>query len=270
MLRSFRIQRVTPDIHDRNRGIVLLKRYALGTYLHPQLRMPVLRSLSHDDGDLITLPSTVSVPLSKQGCHLLHSLTLQDQSVDFFISVQHDCIMAGCPIDARKAEMQERETTSRKSPAVKHLDDDHFILNTHSMHNYNRLRQLLLSSLITPKLLYPDRQAKHREWGEKATLAYKKKQSRRKRGSKTAWPAAEEDSKGLEVVDDSAYTQHIVRERFVGSTGLDEFEGDDEDGNWEPEDDWQAESGDEGTMERVNEDFLSAIARDEAAGNEYD
>lgn len=198
MLRSFRIQRVTPDIHDKNRGIVLLKRYALGTYLHPQLRMPVLRSLPHDDGDLITLPSTVSVPLSKQGCHLLHSLTLQDQSVDFFISVQHDCIMAGCPIDARKAEMQEREMTSRKSPAVRHLDDDHFILNTHSMHNYNRLRQLLLSSLITPKLLYPDRQAKHREWGEKATLAYKKKQSRRKRGSKTAWPAAEEDSKGLE------------------------------------------------------------------------
>lgn len=177
VLRSFRIQRVTPDIHDKNRGIVLLKRYALGTYLHPQLRMPVLRSLPHDDGDLITLPST---------------------SVDFFISVQHDCIMAGCPIDARKAEMQEREMTSRKSPAVRHLDDDHFILNTHSMHNYNRLRQLLLSSLITPKLLYPDRQAKHREWGEKATLAYKKKQSRRKRGSKTAWPAAEEDSKGLE------------------------------------------------------------------------
>ncbi|OXC68825.1 hypothetical protein C364_03526 [Cryptococcus neoformans Bt63] len=170
--------------------------------------MPVLRSLSHDDGDLITLPST---------------------SVDFFISVQHDCIMAGCPIDARKAEMQEREMTSRKSPA-----------------------------------------AKHREWGEKATLAYKEKQSRRKRGSKTARPAAEEDSKGLEVVDDSAYTQHIVRERFVGSTGLDEFEGDDEDGNWEPEDEWQAESGDEGAMERVDEDVLLAIARDEAAGNEYD
>lgn len=56
----------------------------------------------------------------------------------------------------------------------------------------------------------------------------------------------------------------------MGSTGLDEFEGDDEDGNWETEDDWQAESGDEGTMERVNEDFLLAIARDEAAGNEYD
>lgn len=129
-----------------------------------------------NDGDLITLPSTVDVSLSKQACYLLHSLTLQDQSVDFLISVQHDCIMVGCPADARKAEMQEREITSRKAAAVRHLDDDHFILNTHSMHNSNRLRQLLPSALLTPKLLYPDREAKHREWGEKATLAYKEKQ----------------------------------------------------------------------------------------------
>lgn len=78
-----------------------------------------------NDGDLITLPSTVDVSLSKQACYLLHSLTLQDQSVDFLISVQHDCIMVGCPTDARKAEMQEREITSRKAAAVKHLDDDH-------------------------------------------------------------------------------------------------------------------------------------------------
>ncbi|OWZ78545.1 hypothetical protein C365_03343 [Cryptococcus neoformans Bt85] len=160
--------------------------------------------------------------------------------------------------------------TSRKSLAVRHLDDDHFILNTHSMHNSNRLQQLLPSSLTTPNLLYPDRQAKHREWGEKATLAYKEKRSRRKRGSKTARPAAGEDSKGLEVVDDSAYMQHIIRERFVGSTGLNEFEGEDEDGNWEPEDEWQAESGDEGAMERVDEDVLLAIVGGEGGGNVYD
>ncbi|OWZ42114.1 hypothetical protein C356_03559, partial [Cryptococcus neoformans c45] len=241
---------------------------ALGRTLECKLSedVPGDNGKKDDDGFWASVDAALCGTLkSDNGVKNLHE-SESNQSVDFLISVRHDCIMAGCPIDARKAEMQEREMTSRKSPAVRHVDDDHSILNTHSMHNSNRLRQLLPPSLITPNVLYPYRQAKHRERGEKATLPYIEKQSRRKKGSKTARPAAEEDSKGLEVVDDSACTQHIIRERFVGSTGLDEFEGDDEDGNWEPED---AESGDEGTMERVNEEVLLAIARGEAAGNVY-
>jgi hypothetical protein len=59
------------------------------------------------------------------------------------VNLQHDCASAGCPDTGTVAIVQERQVTSRTRPAVAHLDDENFVLNTSSLHNYEHIHALL-------------------------------------------------------------------------------------------------------------------------------
>lgn len=44
---------------------------------------------------------------------------------------------------------------------VKHLDDDHFVVNMYGLHNANLLRNAIPRELASPKPIYADRRAHH-------------------------------------------------------------------------------------------------------------
>lgn len=76
-------------------------------------------------------------------------LTPVFQDIECIVNVQHDCHRGHCTPTAKQYLNQERETTSRFRSIIKHNDDDHFIINTQSLHNYKTIAKALPTSLQT-------------------------------------------------------------------------------------------------------------------------
>jgi hypothetical protein len=57
--------------------------------------------------------------------------------------------------------MQERIASDKTENYIVHKPLDRFFINTHAFHNAHLLRATLPRDLISPVLLFPDRQAKH-------------------------------------------------------------------------------------------------------------
>ncbi|KZP32814.1 hypothetical protein FIBSPDRAFT_654399, partial [Athelia psychrophila] len=58
------------------------------------------------------------------------------------INLQHDCSCGKCTPHKPKDLYQEREKITRQAMFISHSDDDHYILNTQSLHNYQSLSKL--------------------------------------------------------------------------------------------------------------------------------
>lgn len=71
-------------------------------------------------------------------------------------NVQHDCHRGKCLPTAQQHLNQERETTSRFRNIIKHSDDEHFIVNTQSLHNYKAIATALPAALQTTSFLVAD------------------------------------------------------------------------------------------------------------------
>jgi hypothetical protein len=93
---------------------------------------------------------------------------VEPKVIQFAISVQHDCRRGDCKPAVVGKELQEREETSRDVCLIKHVDDDHFLINTSGLHPFVRLRWVLGPELTDLKLLYPDREKFHKEAASKA------------------------------------------------------------------------------------------------------
>lgn len=63
------------------------------------------------------------------------------------LNVQHDCYGRRCGLE-QQARQQEREKTELARDVIKHSDAIHYVLNTHSLHNYKAISDFttLLSS----------------------------------------------------------------------------------------------------------------------------
>ncbi|KAG8701329.1 hypothetical protein FRC08_004137 [Ceratobasidium sp. 394] len=59
------------------------------------------------------------------------------------INLQHRCDFAACTDKGQVVIRQERRDTSATQKAIQHTDDVHFVVNTHSMHNYKLITELL-------------------------------------------------------------------------------------------------------------------------------
>ncbi|KAG8700053.1 hypothetical protein FRC08_004958 [Ceratobasidium sp. 394] len=59
------------------------------------------------------------------------------------INLQHRCAFAACTDDGQVIIRQERQDTSATQKAIRHTDDIDFVVNTHSMHNYKLITELL-------------------------------------------------------------------------------------------------------------------------------
>ncbi|KAJ7838296.1 hypothetical protein B0H14DRAFT_3700910 [Mycena olivaceomarginata] len=146
-------------------SLVTLEQFICGQERHPDFGWPILCRPSGAEITQNQVQSFVILPAT---------------SVQFVISVQHDCRRGDCQPTIVRKELQEREETDRTTSLIKHTDDDHFVLNMSALHNSAQLRRALPRSLTDIQPLYGDRLALHKLAAEKA------RDSRKKGRAKTA------------------------------------------------------------------------------------
>lgn len=120
------------------KAIVLIERFSTSNTPHSRLNMPLLTRASQ--GPRLAIVTT--------------------SDVLFIFNAQHNCSRSGCSATGQVNVRQERSTTEILEKAIVHLDDNHFILNMHALHNAALTREALPRSLTEPRPYIRDRQAK--------------------------------------------------------------------------------------------------------------
>ncbi|KAJ7281324.1 hypothetical protein C8J57DRAFT_1433345 [Mycena rebaudengoi] len=100
------------------------------------------------------------------------------KNIKFLFNVQHDCHSAKCEATGIRLRMQERIASDKTENYIVHKPLDRFFINTHAFHNAHLLRATLPRDLISPVLLFPDRQAKHHALVTELPAAETKKHKR--------------------------------------------------------------------------------------------
>lgn len=106
--------------------IILLERFSIGGQ-HADLGMPTIHRYP-EQGSVLVGPKNIM----------------------FKINVQHDCARAACDVEEGRAQMQEREATEQATLTIKHNDDDHFVVNMHSLHNAHLIRKVFPQEILAP------------------------------------------------------------------------------------------------------------------------
>ncbi|KAJ4492105.1 hypothetical protein C8J55DRAFT_533997 [Lentinula edodes] len=124
---------------ERPENVITIEDFILGPIRHPQFNMPVLHKQELGAG----------------------YFTVNSSEILFRLSVQHDCRSMHCSATGTQAVIQEHEATERTTHYIEHVDDKHFVINMHSLHNANLIRALLPHNLTEPKPLHSDRERWH-------------------------------------------------------------------------------------------------------------
>ncbi|KAJ7733552.1 hypothetical protein DFH07DRAFT_780573 [Mycena maculata] len=188
-------------------SLVTLEQFMFGGELHPIFCWPVLQRPRGEE----ILSGTKSF------------VVLEAKSVQFVISVQHDCRMGHCQPAVVGKQMQEREETSQEKSLIKHSEDDHFILNMSALHNFTKICRVLPIGLTDLKPMFPgsERNKFHvqaagkaraiRDKGRKKTAtkcrenaeAKKKEAEMKKREAEMAAAAAQEAEEAAQEAENS-------------------------------------------------------------------
>lgn len=83
------------------------------------------------------------------------------------VNLQHDCSSGSCEI-VYKNLRQEREQSLRKHAFLQHADNDHFVLNSHSLHNHSLIAQFIRNLPPIPSIILPEQAAKFRAYASTA------------------------------------------------------------------------------------------------------
>ncbi|KAF8168642.1 hypothetical protein K438DRAFT_1616019, partial [Mycena galopus ATCC 62051] len=137
------------------KSFVALEQFVCSQEPHPEFGWPVLRR-----------PNGIEITQK----HIASFLVFPTTSVQFVISVQHDCRQGDCQPTIVRKEFQEREETNRNISLIHHSDDDHFIVNMSALHNSVKLRRALPRSFTELKPLVADRLGFHKIAAEKARV----------------------------------------------------------------------------------------------------
>ncbi|THU77701.1 hypothetical protein K435DRAFT_701826 [Dendrothele bispora CBS 962.96] len=130
------------NIEEDPEYILTVENFILGNTRHPDFDMPVLHRPTIEDRS----PKY---------------LTIDPGDILFRLSVQHDCRLHNCQTTGSRTVMQEHRETPRHISKLEHSEDNHFIINTHALHNSTLLRNLLPRPLTEPKPLHEDRRIYH-------------------------------------------------------------------------------------------------------------
>ncbi|KAL6306122.1 hypothetical protein BKA93DRAFT_816505 [Sparassis latifolia] len=90
-------------------------------------------------------------------------IILPTTQVDFSFNVQHNCHKSRCSATETRLRQQERQDSGITERYIKHKTDDHYIINTHSLHNSHLIRRLLPRYLTAPIPLFQNCAQKHAE-----------------------------------------------------------------------------------------------------------
>jgi len=107
--------------------------------LHPRLRVPCIR-YPVPEHKIVVSPSVCLF-----ASWIMSQLIYRSQDVICVVNVQHDCVTSCCNSTRTVFEQQERLLSSRTKVLVNHTPTNAYVLNTHSLHNY----QWILSAIPT-------------------------------------------------------------------------------------------------------------------------
>ncbi|KAJ7222267.1 hypothetical protein GGX14DRAFT_532238 [Mycena pura] len=207
------------------RSWVSLERFICTEKRHPDFDWPIVRPPA---GTEITEQNLTSY------------LVVAGSQLEFSCSVQHDCRMGHCRPAVVAKERQEREETTRDISLIKHDDDDSFVLNMGSTHNFVELTRALPPALYKLKLLHADRLSFHIEMAAKAksarlTACEKAAEKRRETAAVKKQKAAEAAEAAEEAEADAQRAEDILaQELYDDESGS---ENEDESGEKEDEED---------------------------------
>ncbi|KAH7918288.1 hypothetical protein BV22DRAFT_1024813 [Leucogyrophana mollusca] len=101
---------------------VALQVFVFGPTLHDLLRLPQLELTDEE-------------------------VVISGENILCAVNVQHNCLNSRCVNTLDKQLRQERITTSRTTPTVKHHPTPHYFLNVHSIHNYAHILSVIPENL---------------------------------------------------------------------------------------------------------------------------
>ncbi|KAJ7788872.1 hypothetical protein B0H14DRAFT_2627821 [Mycena olivaceomarginata] len=136
-------------------------------------------------------------------------------------SVQHDCRMGDCQPTLSAREFQEREATGRETQLIKHTDDDHFVLNLSTFHNFVRVCRVLPQHFTELSPIIRDRVEFHKQASLKAqaTRTTKRQQAaakKRERPEAKKCEAAEAEAAAQRAEDPNAEDEEDEDEQGTG------------------------------------------------------
>ncbi|EDR00602.1 uncharacterized protein LACBIDRAFT_240535, partial [Laccaria bicolor S238N-H82] len=73
-----------------------------------------------------------------------------EKDVLFAFNVQHDCKNEQCATTGKHMQLQERQESGAEIPMFEHTAGEHFVINTHTLHNAHLLREALPHDLTKP------------------------------------------------------------------------------------------------------------------------
>ncbi|KAF7294511.1 hypothetical protein MKEN_01443800 [Mycena kentingensis (nom. inval.)] len=182
--------RVAEIVSCTGRVLVLLQRFVHTKQRHPDFDWPVVRPPA---GQEITEENLTSF------------LVVSGALLEFECSVQHDCRRGHCKPAVAGKEQQEREDTTRDISLIKHTDDDHFILNMGSLHNFVQLTRALPPELSKLSYHQTDRLTFHAEMAGKAKTA--RSSARARAAEKRKATAARRKAEAAKAADEAGVAQ---------------------------------------------------------------
>ncbi|KAL0954389.1 hypothetical protein HGRIS_003373 [Hohenbuehelia grisea] len=141
----------------RHKGLIVLEHFHISERLHPEFTMPVLYR-----------------PPALEPSHSVADAS----TIVCVFSAQHDCHMTGCQPTASRQHVQERQETTQVIKLLEHADDNHFVLNTHPLHNMATLRRILPRALTLPRAYEVDRRAYHDRLAAELRISQEQKRTK--------------------------------------------------------------------------------------------
>ncbi|KAJ7048004.1 hypothetical protein C8F01DRAFT_1008807 [Mycena amicta] len=217
-----RVAEIVASVASKGVAFIAIERFMITENRHPTFDWPVIR---RPNGREITQESVTSF------------LILNAGDIEFCCSVQHDCRRGKCRPSVMGRQLQEREETTHNSMLIKHEDDEHFVLNLGSTHNFVDLTCCLPAHIYELKPLQEDRLAFHTAIALKAKSA--RTSARAQTAAKRRATAASKKQAAGEAAEAAAEAEREAEkaEAAAGGAADEEEEGSDLDSDAEDSDD---------------------------------
>ena len=142
----------------RTTAIAVVDIYQVASTRDTTFDMPILAH-RHNEISQVIIGANVSNVILNAGHSHRHIL----QAIKFEFNIQHDCRLAKCSATGTRPRVQDRTDSEAMEQFLIHEPIDRYLINTHSFHNADLLREALPRSRVAPQPMFNDREAKHHE-----------------------------------------------------------------------------------------------------------
>ena len=186
--------KIVEMLTHRATAIAVVDVYQVASTRDTTFDMPIL-ARCHDEVSRVIIAANVSNVILNVGHSHRHIL----QAIKFEFNVQHDCRLAKCSATGTRPRVQERTDSEAMEQFIVHEPIDRYLINTHSFHNADLLREALPRSLVAPQPIFNDREAKHHELAALLRVSQSKRRDQLKaqREAKQAEAEAGSSSRNL-------------------------------------------------------------------------